>query len=145
MLSRGFLLGLFIVALLSCNSAETSTNSDQQSTIDGTLELGATVYASNCASCHGVNLEGEPDWRTPNPDGTWKAPPHNDDGHTWHHPDAYIIDRIVHGTNNLDVAMQQNSNMPAYGDVLSDKEIDAVLAFIKSQWSSRVQEMQRQR
>ena len=136
---------LLFLLIAACNSAESTTLREQQATTDATLELGATVYAASCASCHGVNLEGQPDWKTPNPDGTWKAPPHNDDGHTWHHSDDYLIDRIVNGTNNLDANMQQNSNMPAYGDILSDEEINAVLAFIKSEWSPRVQEMQSQR
>ena len=142
---RWIILGVFFVALLGCTSAESTTVREQQATTDATLELGATVYVASCASCHGVNLEGQPDWKTPNPDGTWKAPPHNDDGHTWHHSDEYLIDRIVNGTNNLDATMQQNSNMPAYGDVLSDEQINAVLAFIKNEWSPRVQEMQSKR
>jgi mono/diheme cytochrome c family protein len=27
------------------------------------LAVGARVYAENCASCHGANLEGQPNWR----------------------------------------------------------------------------------
>lgn len=26
---------------------------------------GATLYAQNCAECHGANLEGAPDWKKP--------------------------------------------------------------------------------
>lgn len=28
-----------------------------------TVSLGAQVYAANCAACHGVDLEGQPNWR----------------------------------------------------------------------------------
>ncbi len=52
------------------------------------VALGRTVYAEHCAECHGKNLEGEPDWRTPKADGTLPAPPHDDSGHTWHHGDG---------------------------------------------------------
>ncbi|HAC50933.1 MAG TPA: cytochrome C, partial [Sulfitobacter sp.] len=27
------------------------------------IEIGAGLYAENCASCHGADLEGQPDWR----------------------------------------------------------------------------------
>ena len=27
------------------------------------LERGADIYATNCASCHGAKLEGQPDWK----------------------------------------------------------------------------------
>ena len=35
---------------------------------------------------------------------------------------------------SIDAAMQADSNMPAYKDMLTDEEITAVLEFIKSQW-----------
>ncbi|MGB0508267.1 MAG: c-type cytochrome, partial [Pikeienuella sp.] len=37
---------------------------------------GASLYREHCATCHGDNLEGDPDWRTQNPDGSFRAPPH---------------------------------------------------------------------
>ena len=43
---------------------------------------GAQLYAENCASCHGANLEGQADWRSPGPDGRLPAPPHDETGHT---------------------------------------------------------------
>ena len=46
---------------------------------------GQVLYQENCASCHGANLEGEPDWRSPKEDGRLPAPPHDETGHTWHH------------------------------------------------------------
>ena len=53
-----------------------------------TIALGRQVYAANCASCHGAELEGQPDWGEPLPNGRYPAPPHDASGHTWHHPDA---------------------------------------------------------
>ncbi len=36
---------------------------------------GKAVYVSHCAACHGANLEGQADWRTPLPSGRLPAPP----------------------------------------------------------------------
>src|ERR1700733_15904191 len=38
-------------------------------------ERGATVYAANCAGCHGQRLEGQPDWHHLNAAGRLPAPP----------------------------------------------------------------------
>ena len=32
------------------------------------VALGASVYEANCASCHGANLEGQANWRSPGDD-----------------------------------------------------------------------------
>ncbi len=64
------------------------------------MALGRQIYLTNCASCHGVNLEGQPDWQQANPDGSLRAPPHDETGHTWHHGDANLFQSIkleVHG------------------------------------------------
>ena len=61
------------------------------------IALGKDVYALNCASCHGVNLEGESNWMTQNNDGSFRAPPHDVSGHTWHHADSLLIESIVLG------------------------------------------------
>ncbi len=109
------------------------------------LNLGKVVYADNCASCHGENLEGQEDWQQNNDDGSFKAPPHDEDGHTWHHNDEYLLNRIRYGTRELDPNMQSLSNMPGYDEILSDEEIEAVLGYIKSTWSPSIQEIQAQR
>ncbi|MCZ4281442.1 c-type cytochrome [Kiloniella laminariae] len=107
------------------------------------VSLGQGIYAEQCASCHGQNLEGEPDWRSPRSDGTLPAPPHNEDGHTWHHPDNLLF----HITKFGGAAVAPEgfiSRMPAFGDSLTDEEISATLAYIKSRWPQEVQLRQRQ-
>src|ERR671913_307202 len=55
------------------------------------VALGREVYAARCASCHGANLEGAPNWQTPLPAGGMPAPPHDPSGHTWHHNDESLF------------------------------------------------------
>lgn len=106
-----------------------------------TVKLGARVYQSSCASCHGADGEGEPDWKTPKPDGTYPAPPHDASGHTWHHGDGLLYQIIREGGASLDLPGFQSA-MPAFRDTLSDVEIRAVLAYLKSRWPPREREAQ---
>ncbi|WP_299961176.1 cytochrome c [uncultured Roseobacter sp.] len=98
------------------------------------VALGATVYQENCASCHGGNLEGQPDWRSPGEDGRLPAPPHDASGHTWHHDGETLFQLTKYGVGALINDPDYASNMPIYDGVLSDDEIIAVLSYIKSTW-----------
>jgi mono/diheme cytochrome c family protein len=98
---------------------------------------GRAIYADHCAACHGADLEGQPDWRQPDPDGYLPAPPHDATGHTWHHPDALLFEITKYGTEAV-VGGGYRSNMRGFGDTLSDAEIVAVLAYIKSTWPPRI-------
>src|SRR5258706_13794673 len=62
------------------------------------IARGKVVYAEHCASCHGANLEGQPNWRKPLPNGRLPAPPHDRTGHTWHHSDNQLFDMVKNGT-----------------------------------------------
>ena len=109
------------------------------------VALGEIVYAQNCASCHGVNLEGQTGWKDQNEDGSFKAPPHNADGHTWHHADSLLLEAIELGGARFEgLNIGGMSNMPAFGEILTDEEVTAVLAFIKSTWPADMRAMQQQ-
>ena len=101
---------------------------------------GQTIYAQHCASCHGANLEGQPRWQRPLPNGRMPAPPHDDSGHTWHHPDEVLFGITKHGLVPPYAPPGYQSDMPAFGDRLSDAQIRAVLAYIGSRWSRPVRE-----
>lgn len=103
------------------------------------VALGARIYAENCASCHGAELEGEADWRQRRADGRLPAPPHDASGHTWHHPPDQLFAITKHGPAALAGGGYQ-SDMPAYEGVLSDDEIWAVLSYIKSRWPETIRE-----
>ncbi|MEQ8229874.1 MAG: cytochrome c [Rhodospirillales bacterium] len=98
---------------------------------------GAAIYKDACAQCHGVNLEGQPNWRERLPSGRLPAPPHDRTGHTWHHTDAQLFDLTKRGPAAI-VGGNYQSDMPAYADILTDPEIIAVLSYIKSTWPATV-------
>lgn len=102
---------------------------------------GRAVYRAQCASCHGANLEGERNWRQRRPDGTLPAPPHDANGHTWHHADKVLFDITKHG-GQRNAPPGFVSRMPGFAENLTDREIFAVLAYIKSRWPEPVRQRQ---
>ena len=96
---------------------------------------GQMIYAEHCAACHGAKLEGQPNWRERLANGRMPAPPHDESGHTWHHPDEVLFGITKHGLVPPYAPAGYASDMPAFGGKLSDQEIRAVLAYIESRWS----------
>jgi mono/diheme cytochrome c family protein len=94
---------------------------------------GRNVYVAQCARCHGANLEGQPNWQERLANGRLPAPPHDASGHTWHHADGQLFGIVKHGLAPYAPAGYQ-SDMPAFDGKLSDDQIAAVLAYIKSKW-----------
>ena len=130
------------IALAACSGDGTPTQTpiptiQPAPAIDGTIDPtsaqnenfseGAELYAANCQACHG-NQRGT---------GGTGAPSHNQDGHTWHHPDAQIRDWVLKGKLGFG-----GPAMPAFGDRLAEPEVDAILTFIKTWWTSDQQESQ---
>lgn len=103
---------------------------------------GRKVYEVHCAACHGVRLEGQPNWRVRDAAGRLPAPPHDASGHTWHHPDEVLFRITKHGVAKAANLQGYESAMPAYEGVLSDAEIVAVLSWIKSQWPAEIRQQQ---
>jgi mono/diheme cytochrome c family protein len=109
--------------------------------------LGEVLYREGCAVCHGVNLEGQPNWQTPGEDGRLPAPPHDKSGHTWHHADEMLFNYTkIGGQEALNqMGVKFDSGMPGFGDQLSDQQIWDILAYIKSTWPERERQAQEQR
>ena len=73
------------------------------------LDEGRSLYAITCASCHGEGLEGQPDWKIRQDNGSYPSPPHDSSGHTWHHPDELLLEIIAQGCDP-----SLGSTMPAF-------------------------------
>ena len=104
------------------------TNNDEAAIV-----LGKALYEKNCASCHATNLSGAKNWKEgKDDDGQRLPPPLNGTGHTWHHSDKLLHGIIKNGL--VYYIKDYKGKMGAFGDVLNDKEIDSVLAYVKSYW-----------
>jgi mono/diheme cytochrome c family protein len=109
------------------------------------IAQGEVLYDRHCASCHGADLAGQPDWRTRRTDGKLPAPPHDAAGHTWHHSMEQLFRITRNGMKPPDAPPGYVSDMPAFAGVMSDAEIRAVLAYIESRWPEEVVQARRQR
>ena len=109
------------------------------------VENGMALYQEQCAACHGANLEGQANWRTADENGVLPAPPHDETGHTWHHDNQLLFDYVKQGGAASLAARGVSgfkSGMEGFEGVLSDDDIWDVLAYIRSTWPRRVQEVQ---
>lgn len=142
-----FLLIMLIIA--SCSSQPPTPFTNLQGTpyppvptIDRTqVKLGRQVHEATCAVCHGVNAEGAPHWMTPDAQGNQLAPPHGDNGHTWHHSDRVLYEMIRDGMRDP-LRPDSPFRMPAFVNRLSDAEIRAVIAYFQSLWSPEYRQYQ---
>lgn len=109
---------------------------------DPRVARGAELYLTYCQACHGDrNGIG----RIP------AAPPHNQDGHTWHHSDRNLVDIILNGSGEMGDMMrgmmgvpEDAPRMPAWKATLSEDDVRAVLAFTKTWWTPEQRRMQEQ-
>jgi mono/diheme cytochrome c family protein len=145
------LIGLIPFALTACSSGESSTTSTTTSVsgkptaIDGAsqggikrwyafqhVSQGAKVFQENCASCHGKQAAGGPNWRQMGTDGKYPPPPLNGTGHAWHHPLNMLYQVVSNGSPG------GQGNMPAWKDKLSQDEIVATIAWFQSRWPEEI-------
>ncbi|ANK83440.1 MAG: cytochrome C [Rhizobiales bacterium NRL2] len=133
-----FAAGVAAAAVVAWPASATQADPDERAQV----KRGGELYALHCAACHGARLEGQPDWRRRKPDGRLPAPPHDETGHTWHHPDA-ILFAITRDGFAAHAPDGYETDMPGFGDALSDNDIRAVLAFIKSHWPEHIRARRR--
>jgi len=144
---RGLILSTAVLAFGIVGAAVWFLHTEPTGVADPTDErqvaLGRRLYSENCAACHGAKLEGQPNWRIRKPDGRLPAPPHDENGHTWHHPDAHLFRITRDGLLPPLAPDGYKSDMLPFGNILSDAEIWAVLAFIKSTWPAKIRARQK--
>ena len=117
-------LCLTALVLSSCGSA--STKPETNSLID----RGAKLYQANCQSCHGGATGGK--LRD-------IPPPHNANGHTWDHADQQLTGMVLNG---IPFSLEAQ-RMPAFKDKLSEEDVRAILAYIKTWWTEEQRAWQR--
>ena len=100
------------------------------------VAVGQVLYAAHCATCHGVDLRGDPNWQIPNEDGSYLPPPQDSSGHTWHHSDQLLVDIILNGSNFAE------SQMEPFAGVLTEEEVVSILDYFKSTWGPLERDVQ---
>ena len=95
------------------------------------VTMGEKVYIEQCASCHGVNLEGQVGWQDTMVDGMRLAPPHDKSGHTWHHPDEMLFNLTKYGFKAM-INDDYKVNMPFYSVVAPISLALIVIFFVTS-------------
>lgn len=134
-------LGLLLFILLSACTSQSEVE-QYIATNPDTYALGEQIYAQNCASCHGENGEGQFPDAPMERDSTGRlgAPPHTGDGHTWHHDDDLLYEIVREGgMGNAEMFYP----MPAFGDHLSNEEIESVIFYIRTFWTEEQRQRQR--
>lgn len=140
--SGQWFMAVLTLGLAACSTQAVTTPMAAYPPLDpAQVARGREIYRQNCASCHGVNAEGPPNWATPDPDGLYPAPPHTDAGHTWHHSDRVLYESIRDGMNDP-LRAGSPLRMPPFGSKLSDADIRAVIAYFKSLWSDEHRQWQ---
>ena len=107
----------------------------------GRMEPGRAIYQQYCASCHGANAEGAPNWQVRDQHGELPAPPHDAEGHTWRHSDAELHEMVSKGWRDL-FNKTKRLTMPAFGDVLSPPQIRMVITYLKTLWTPEQRQFQ---
>jgi len=108
----------------------------------GQVSRGREVFVQHCASCHGSDAQGAPDWQQPDARGDLPAPPHDDTGHTWRHSDAQLSEIIRGGLRDQFNKTPELTMPPFPTDQLSDQQIGDVIAYFKSLWSPEHRQFQ---
>jgi mono/diheme cytochrome c family protein len=97
------------------------------------VATGGTLYRQHCASCHGEHLEWQPNWEKAAAKGRLPAPPQDHRGHSWMHSDAELLHTMTVSLRDA-APPGYATDMPAFQGTLSDRQMIAVLAFIKNRW-----------
>ncbi len=124
-----------LLSLAACSEAESpnpSAAGPSSAPPPVSLETGERLFRQHCATCHGENAQGDPNWRKRRPDGSFPPPPLNGTGHAWHHSMDVLKATIRDGTGRL------GGTMPAWGDKLSETEIEAIIRWFQSKWPPEI-------
>jgi mono/diheme cytochrome c family protein len=129
------LAGLVALSLISC----ARNDAPEEQAFVPPIDRGAELYETHCFSCHGGDSGGQ----------MMDMPPrHNANGHTWHHPDCQLTDIVLNGSGEMGQMMRQMMGgedlppMPTFKGQLSEEEVAAILAYIKTWWTEEQRQLQ---
>lgn len=89
---------------------------------------GAQTYLTRCASCHGLDGKGQPEWMPPLAGATSALAKE----------DASAINITLNGSQRVVAQGQPDAyRMPAFREQLSDRQIADVLTFMRSAWGNQ--------
>ncbi len=91
---------------------------------------GGKLYAKNCAACHGIQGQGNAQWRIKLANGNFPPPPLNGTGHTWHHTQQWLVAFVQNGS--------PRGTMPAWKKKLTSEQIQSILAWAQAKWPEQV-------
>lgn len=127
-------LSAAIVSWLS-DTGRLLADADVAVTPDAVAE-GGRLYARNCAACHGSGIDDPPGWRpviggvAPPPLAAEGPPPKSTDG--------YLV-RVIRDGGAAVHGDPARDRMPPFRDVLTNREVHAVVAFLKDRWPDHLQ------
>jgi mono/diheme cytochrome c family protein len=127
------LLGAVMGLLSACTDVENIA--DNESTrwyTAAQLAQGQVIFSDHCAACHGPHGEGVADWKTPDENGFYPAPPINGTAHAWHHSLKVLLRTINMGGEPL------GGSMPAFQGRLTAQEQRLVIAAFQHYWPDNV-------
>lgn len=128
-----FIWGLFYIAFTNFDLDTYETDNGPDAVVESDIEKtealidGGVIYQSKCVACHQANGAGVPSVFPPLADSEWVL------------GDSKILARIlIHGLQGSITVkgVAYNGMMPAFGGMLNDAEIAAVLTHIRSQWGN---------
>jgi mono/diheme cytochrome c family protein len=111
----------------SCPADRAATDDEEQ------IAHGRELYGAHCIDCHGGATGGSI---------TDYPPPHNAEGHTWHHGDCELERIVLEGMPPRPGLADDDPVMPAFDDELSEDDVHAILAHIKTWWEEEQREFQ---
>lgn len=135
---RGAALALGLSFSLTTLAAACSPGPVEPSAV---VASGQALYETYCLGCHGGAEGGAMmDW----------PPRHNANGHTWHHPDCQLVATVLDGSSEMGEMMRgmmgvprDAPRMPAFRGQLSEQDVRAILAYLKTWWTPQQRDFQR--
>ena len=124
------------VALLLLSACTGSRPSGDTAPSKAILESGRVLYAASCQACHGDQQ------------GVGRlalAPPHNSEGHTWHHADGHLLQTVLDGTSAVRESLglpPSALEMPPFRGRLTQEEVLVIMSFIKTWWTEEQKDFQ---